>query len=345
MRLILAGFGTVGQAFAQLLLQKEKELAVAHGLVPRVVAVADSSGSESDGRGLDLAAVLRQKRKTGSLAPTGGAGAGRRPTTTAEVIEKVDADVLVETTPTNFKSGEPGLTHIRAAFISRKHVVTSNKGPVGVAFQALHELARHNQVQFRYSGAVGGGTPVLGFGKTCSLGDDITRVTGILNGTCNFILTTMEREGVEFDVALRRAQAEGYAERDPTLDVEGFDSAVKLTIIANHLGLNRATVGDVSVAGISGVTSAEVRRARDRGKALRLGATADGALSVAPVLLSREDPLCISGAYNAVKFDCRFSGPKVIVGKGAGGPETASSLLRDLIEVRAEVAAAGGSER
>jgi homoserine dehydrogenase len=338
LRLILVGFGTVGQAFADLLLVKERELATVYGLVPRVVAIVDSTGSAMDDRGLDLARALRQKRRTGAVLD-GKGGSPRVAGTTEGIIEKVDADVLVETTPTNFKNGQPGLRHLKAAFISKKSVVTSNKGPVGVAFQALHELARHNGVQFRYSGAVGGGTPILDFGKTCSVGDDITRVTGILNGTCNFILTTMERDGVEFGEALRRAQAEGYAERDPTLDVEGFDSAVKLTIIANHLRLNRATVRDVRVTGLSGVSLDQVRRAREEGKALRLVATADGALSVGPVLLSRDDPLCISGAFNAVKFDCKFSGPKVIVGKGAGGPETASSLLRDLIETRAEASA------
>jgi homoserine dehydrogenase len=345
LRLILAGFGTVGRAFAELLLLKENELAGEYGLVPRVVAIIDSKGSTTDDRGLDLAKALRQKEQAGTVvAIRGGSGAGVT-RTTDEVIETVEADVLVETTPTNFKNGQPGLGHLRAAFISRKHVVTSNKGPVGVAFQALHELARHNGVQFKYSGAVGGGTPILDFGRTCSIGDDITSVTGILNGTCNFILTRMEMEGVEFAEALERAQAEGYAEKDPFQDIEGFDSAVKLTIIANHLKLSRATLRDVRVSGISHITSADVRRARDDGRALRLVATADERLSVGPELLSRDDPLCVSGAYNAVKFDCRFSGPKVIVGKGAGGPETAASLLRDLIQIREEVGNRGESRR
>jgi homoserine dehydrogenase len=339
LRLILVGFGTVGQAFAELLLRKERDLGASYGLVPRVVAIVDSTGSTTEDRGLDIRKVIRKKRQSGTVA----AGGGSSGLTAEGVIREVDAEVLIETTPTNFKNGQPGLNHLRAAFISKKHVVTSNKGPVGAAFQALHELARHNGVQFRYSGAVGGGTPILDFGKTCSVGDDITKVTGILNGTCNFILTMMEREGVEFDAALRRAQEEGYAEKDPSLDVDGFDSAVKLVIIANHLRLNRATVSEVKVAGISGISLGDVLKARDAGNALRLVATADGNLSVGPTLLSRDDPLCVSGAYNAVKFDCTSSGPKVIIGKGAGGPETASSLLRDLIEIRATAATAGGS--
>ena len=150
MRLVLAGFGVVGQSFAELLSHKQKELASVYGLVPRVVAIVDSSGSVTDERGLDIAGVIRSKRRLGSVR---GRGEKR---TTAEIIRETEADVMVETTPTDFKTGEPGLGHMRAAFISKKSVITCNKGPLGVAFHALGELARHNSVQFRYSGAVEG---------------------------------------------------------------------------------------------------------------------------------------------------------------------------------------------
>jgi len=334
-RLVLAGFGVVGQSFAELLAHKQKELASTYGLVPRIVAIVDSTGSVTDERGLDVGKIVRSKRGRGSVRTSG------EKRTTAEIIRQTEADVMVETTPTDFRTGEPGLGHIRAAFISKKSVITCNKGPLGVAFHALGELARHNSVQFRYSGAVGGGTPILDFGRTCSTGDEITKVTGILNGTCNYILTKMEQDGLGFAEALVLAQKEGYAETDPSLDINGFDTAVKLVIIANHLGLSRDTVRDVAVKGIADISPGEVARAASKGRALRLLATAGEALSVAPALIARDDPLCISGPLNAVKFHCRYSGPKVIVGKGAGGPETASSLLRDLIEIRGSMA--GGS--
>jgi homoserine dehydrogenase len=328
MRIVLAGFGVVGQSFAQLLAEKERELAATYGLVPRVVSIIDSSGSVSDERGLDLRRAMRSKRKEGAVRTH------RESRTTAEIVRDTEADVMVETTPTNFETGQPGLGHIRAAFTTKKSVITCNKGPLGLAFHALVELARHNSVQFRYSGAVGGGTPILDFGRTCSIGDDITRVTGVLNGTCNFILTRMEQQRLTFGEALAVAQQEGYAEADPSLDVNGFDAAVKLAIIANHLNLSRKTAKDVAVAGIGGISPERLARAAANGRALRLLAVADGDLSVGPVEISRDDPLCVSGALNAVQFSCRYSGPKVIVGKGAGGPETASSLLRDLIEIR-----------
>ncbi len=330
MRLVLAGFGVVGRSFLQLLKERSPELAGTYGLVPRVVGILDSSGYVYDDKGLEASRILRQKAKTGRVGPPPDLSV-------KEIISRVEADALIETTPTNLTTGEPGLSYIRAAFVSKKHVVTCNKGPLGMAFQALQELARHNGVQFRYSGAVGGGTPILDFGKTCSTGDDVTKVTGILNGTCNFILTRMEQDRLEFERALALAQKEGYAEADPTLDVNGYDSAVKISIIANHLKISRATAREVMTKGIQAVSPAEVDRAVAKGRAIRLIATAEKDLRVEPVVIPRDDPICVSGPYNAVKFHCRNSGPKVIVGKGAGGPETASSILRDLIEIRASM--------
>ena len=335
MRLVLAGFGVVGQSFAELLARKERELAGAYGLVPRIVAIVDSSGSVTDEKGLDAMKIVRSKRRDGGLR------VGKEARTTAEIIAQTDAEVMVETTPTNFRTGEPGLGHIRAAFASKKSVITCNKGPLGIAFHALRELARHNSVQFRYSGAVGGGTPILDFGATCSVGDEITSVSGILNGTCNFILTKMEEDKLSFGKALKLAQSEGYAEADPSLDVNGYDTAVKLVIIANHLGISRKTVTDVRVDGIEQISAERLARAAAKGSAIRLLGIAGESLSVGPAEVPRSDPLCISGPLNAVKFECRYSGPKVIVGKGAGGPETASSLLRDLIEIRGSLSGGG----
>ena len=337
MRLVLAGFGVVGQSFARLLMAQEKELALTYGLVPQVVGIMDSSGWLFDEHGVDLKKALKSKKETGRVT----AKAPREEPTrkAADVIRDLEAEVLIEATPTNFKTGEPGFSHMKAAFESRKHVVTCNKGPLALAYYALHELARHNGVQLRFSGAVGGGTPILDFGKTCSMGDQLTGMRGILNGTCNYILTRMEGEGVSFDQALDGAQKAGYAEADPSLDIDGFDTAVKLVITANHLLLSKAGIKDVKITGIRGMSSREISKAKGAGKAVRLIASAspEKGLVVQPTVIDRAHPLCISGANNAVEFECRYSGPKVIIGKGAGGPETASSLLRDLLEIRGKI--------
>lgn len=337
MRLILAGFGVVGQSFARLLMAQESQLITAYGLVPQVVGIMDSSGWLVDEHGIDLRKALKSKKETGRVTTRAHrVEPSRRP---SETIRGLEAEVLIEATPTNFRTGEPGFSHMKAAFESRKHVVTCNKGPLALAYHALHELARHNGVQLRFSGAVGGGTPVLDFGKTCSMGDELIGIRGILNGTCNYILTRMEWEGLAFDEALEGAKKAGYAEADPSLDIDGYDSAVKLVITANHLLLSKAGIKDVKVKGIREVSSKDVLRAKKDGMAMRLiaSASSESGLTVEPTLIEREHPLCINGANNAVEFECEYSGPKVIIGKGAGGPETASSLLRDLLEIRGRI--------
>jgi homoserine dehydrogenase len=337
LRLVLAGFGIVGQSFARLLMAQEKELALTYGLVPQVVGIMDSSGWLLDEHGVDLKKTLKAKKETGKVAGRGRKEESSR--SAAEIIRDVEAEVLIEATPTNFKTGEPGFSHMKAAFESRKHVVTCNKGPLSIAYYALHELARHNGVQLRFSGAVGGGTPVLDFGKTCSMGDELIGIRGILNGTCNYILTRIEQQRVSFDEALEGAKKSGYAETDPSLDIDGYDSAVKLVITANHLQLSKAGMRDVKVSGIRGISSGEVLKVKKEGRAIRLIASVsqETGLVVEPTIIEREHPLCINGANNAVEFECRYSGPKVIIGKGAGGPETATSLLRDLLEIRGKI--------
>lgn len=134
MRIVLAGFGVVGRGFLQLIKEKEPRLAKEYGFVPRVVMVLDSTGCAADEKGLDPARLIAKKARTGAVGP-------KTKLTGREAVDQADADVLVEATPTSFRTGEPGLSHIRAAFRSKKHVVTCNKGPLGIAFQALRELA------------------------------------------------------------------------------------------------------------------------------------------------------------------------------------------------------------
>ncbi len=156
MRLVLAGFGVVGQSFARLLMAQEKDLALRYGLVSQVVGIMDSSGWLIDEHGIDLRRALRTKAAYGGIAK-GSKGGARA----SEVIRDIEAEVLIEATPTNFKTGEPGFSHMKAAFEGRKHVITCNKGPLALAYHALHELARHDGVQLRFSGAVGGGPRYL----------------------------------------------------------------------------------------------------------------------------------------------------------------------------------------
>src|SRR5881628_4210616 len=135
----------------------------------------------------------------------------------------MDAETVIELTPTNIIDGEPGKSHIITAMKSGKNVITVNKGPLALEFPSLMELAEYNRIAFRFSGTVGGGTPILEFAKRCLKGDRIASFKGILNGTTNYILSKMG-EGLTYEMALLDAAKKGYAESNPSLDVDGFDA-------------------------------------------------------------------------------------------------------------------------
>jgi homoserine dehydrogenase len=335
MRIVLVGFGIVGQAFARILLEQREPLRSKYGLHPQLVAIVDKGGAIVDPRGIDIQKALELKRNRGTVAFHETLGI---PGIDAlRILKEVDADLLIEATPTNIKDGEPGLSHIQTALKLRRHVITTNKGPLALALPALKELADYNKVQLRFSGTVGAGTPILDFAKKCLIGDRILAVQGILNGTTNYILTRMAEGGMDFESCLREAQASGYAEADPSMDVDGYDAACKLVIIANYVLGIRATLKDVSIEGIRHITPEDIERAKKGGKVLKLIASIDGDLKVKPMEIPRTSPLCVGGTLNAVTFKTQYSGDQTIIGKGAGGPETAEAILRDLLNIKEEL--------
>ncbi|MFQ6134475.1 MAG: homoserine dehydrogenase [Nitrososphaerales archaeon] len=335
MRLIIVGYGVVAQSLTEILTVRKQELLERHGMHPRVVAIVDRGGSAVNTKGLDLDDVRSIKKERGTVAATPEYGSPR--TSAMDIIDQVDAEVVVEATPTNLETGEPGMSHIEAALKGGKHVATVNKGPLALALPALMEMATYNGVYLRFSGTVGGGTPILDFGRKCLTSDRLLSIEGILNGTTNFMLTEMDRYGLTFEEALRSAQEKGYAEADPSLDVDGLDSAAKLTIMANWLTGKEVTLKDVSVRGIRDVEPKDLKDAAGRGCAIKLIGRIDEELKVAPAEIERDDPICIGGTLNAVRFHSEFAGEEIIIGKGAGGPETASAVLRDLLDIRERI--------
>jgi homoserine dehydrogenase len=217
---------------------------------------------------------------------------------------------------------------------SRKNVITVNKGPLALEFPSLMELAEYNRIAFKFSGTVGGGTPILEFAKRCLNGDRIISFEGILNGTTNYILSKMY-EGLNFSEALQNASEKGYAEKDPTLDIDGYDAVAKLVIASNFVMNMKSTMKDVRREGIRDVKSSQVLNERKKGNAIKLIASCDGKnMVVKPKPVSMKDPICVDGILNAITFTCQHSGQQTIIGKGAGGMETASAILRDLIDIR-----------
>jgi homoserine dehydrogenase len=329
MRIIVCGMGVVGQSFLRLLISNSKLLYKNYGIKPRVVACIDSKGIAHSQTGLDLERVLNVKEKYGEVGKY-----SESIFNTDNYIENIDAEVLLELTPTNLTTAEPGLSHIISGLRTKKNVITVNKGPLALSFSSLVELSEYNNVMLRFSGTVGGGTPVLDFAKHCLKGDRITSFTGILNGTTNYILTKMAN-GLHFSEALQDAKEKGYAETNPILDIDGDDAAAKLVIMANWIMGYKVTLKDVDKTGITNIAQEEIVNATREGKSLKLIATCDKEqLFVRPIPISKDDPICVNGTLNAVTFQSEHSGAQTIIGKGAGGMETASSVLRDLIEIK-----------
>jgi homoserine dehydrogenase len=335
MRIILVGYGVVGQGLTRILLSRRSETVRDYGLNPKIVAIVDKGGAAVNPKGLDFERMLTVKKKGTVAADPQFGRPGMSP---LNVIESVEAEVVVEATSTNVKNGEPGLSHIKTAFKTGKHVVTTNKGPLALALPALTELANYNKVFLRFSGTVGGGTPVLEFAKKCLAGDKIVAVRGILNGTTNYILTEMAEKHISFQEALDSAQKLGYAETDPSMDVDGLDAACKVVIMANWIMNKKLTLKDVEVQGIRGVTPRALEAAAEKGNTVKLIGAINKGASVAPTEISRRDPLCVSGVLNAVTFVSEFAGEETIIGKGAGAMETASAVLRDLLDIRHNLA-------
>jgi homoserine dehydrogenase len=335
-RLAFVGFGKVAQGLTELLVRKHDQLKRDYGFDYRIVAVADTvKESVMDDRGLDPETLLRLAKTYGSLRnyPRGSKGLS-----SIETIRKANADVLVETTWTNLTDGEPGLTHIKTALTEDLHVVTTNKGPIALAYNELASLAERRQRQLRFEGTVLSGTPVISLATETLAGSTINSIRGILNSTTNYALSEMEG-GQSYEEALRTAQERGYAEADLSGDVEGWDAAAKITILANATMKGKLRLGEVRREGIVGITASEVRDAISAGKRIKLVASAyvqDGkiAAQVTCEKLPDTDPLSrVAGVMNAVIISTDVQPDIVIVGPGAGADSAGYALLTDLLAI------------
>ncbi|MCP4664464.1 MAG: homoserine dehydrogenase [bacterium] len=337
LKIAMIGFGGVGQGLAEILLDKEKELAKREGPAFRVVAISDlHKGSLANPEGIDLGQAVRTVKRGGSLDTMEGGKHGWDALTT---IRESGAEVMVEATYTDLKTGEPAMGYVREALERGMHVVTTNKGPVALGARRLLELAASKGRRFLFEGTVLSGTPVLSLARKNLAGCTIRSVMGILNGTTNFILTEMEK-GKSYDEALAQAQALGYAEAEPDADVEGWDALGKLVILSNLVFDADITPSDVVREGISRITRHHLEEAQRAGRRFKLIARAvkdkKGSIEAAvrPVSLRLDDPLAsVAGVTNAVMFDTDLLGPVTVIGAGAGRIATGFAALADLLEI------------
>ena len=235
---------------------------------------------------------------------------------------------------------EPARTLILQALANKKSVVTANKALLAKHAAELFEVADKNGVDLYYEAAVAGAIPILRPMRESLVGDHVQRVMGIVNGTTNYILTKMDESGAPFESALKEAQALGFAEADPTADVEGFDAAAKAAILASLAFHTRVTDSDVYREGISKISATDVAVAKSLDLIIKLLAIADlndrGEISVRvhPTLISRNHPLAaVRESFNAVFVEAESAGELMFYGRGAGGAPTASAVLGDLVAV------------
>ena len=254
-----------------------------------------------------------------------------------DVVEKAEYDILVEVTPTDVRTAEPALSHIRGALQRSKHVVTSNKGPIALDYPGLRALAEANGVLLKYEATVCGAIPLIHAMQEGLAGNTITRICGVLNGTCNYILTRMAAEGLTYEQALAEARDLGYAEADPTYDVEGIDAGIKLVILANTVLNKETTLDVVERTGITLLSPEALQLAEDQDCTIRLIGEIipeAGVLRVSPRIVAKVHPLVVEGTLNAVTVEADLAGDLTFIGRGAGSTETASAVIGDLLYIQ-----------
>jgi len=315
LRVALLGCGVVGSEVFRLLAEQAGDLRARAGAPFEVAGVAVRDPARPRG-----AAV-----KGSPLLTTDAMGLATRP----------DVDIVIEL----MGGVEPARSLLLAAMQAGKSVITANKELLARDSAALHEVAREHGTDLYYEGSVAGAIPLLRPLRESLAGDAVRRVLGIVNGTTNYILDKMDSSGADFGAALAEAQALGYAEADPTADVEGFDAAAKAAILAGLAFHTRVTAADVHREGIGAVTAADIASAQALGcvvKLLAICERCDGGISarVHPAMIPRVHPLAaVREAYNAVFVEAESAGRLMFYGAGAGGGPTASAVLGDLVAV------------
>ena len=314
LKVALLGCGTVGSEVYRLLTQQSDDLAARIGARLEVAGVAVRRPGRARAVKIDPALLTADSM---------------------DLVTRPDVDIVIEV----IGGIEPVRSVLLAAMKSGKSVVSANKALLAEDGATLHEAARENGTDLYYEAAVAGAIPLLRPLRESLAGDEVHRVLGIVNGTTNYILDRMDTSGAGFADALEEAQALGYAEPDPTADIEGFDAAAKAAILAGLAFHTGVTAADVYREGITGVTAADIASARELGHVVKMLAICerrDGGVSVRahPAMIPRSHPLAgVREAYNAVFVEAEAAGRLMFYGAGAGGVPTASAVLGDAVAV------------
>ncbi len=336
-RLSIIGFGVVGQGLAELVASKQELLRQQFDLDVRLVSVANGRhGFIYRESGLDIPLLLELATRRRLLTEHPGISHWAQP---LDGLLATGADVLAEATGTNLHDAEPGMSHIRGALTHGIHVITANKGPVALAAHELMALAKQRNLQLRMESTVMAGTPVISTLREGVAGATVKSIRGILNGTTNYIFSAMVG-GRDYADVLAEAQAQGYAEADPTADVEGYDAVAKVLILAALVFGQALKPDQVVRQGITHITKDQMLQALKAGQRIKLISSLffneDQQLQarVEPIALPEQDILAqVEGVMNALTFQTDTLSQVTIVGPGAGRLQTGQGLLADLIAV------------
>ncbi len=311
MKIAIMGYGTIGSGVEEVLRVNQEVIARRAGEpveVKYVLDLRDFPGSPIEDR------LIRDYRV---------------------ILEDPEVGVVVET----MGGVEPAYTFVRAMLEAGKQVATSNKNLVAARGAELIRIAREHNVNFEFEASVGGGIPIIRPLKACLTAEVIEEISGILNGTTNYMLSRMTDEGADFDAVLKDAQDRGYAEKDPTADIEGYDPCRKIAILTSMVCGKQVDYEDIHTEGITHITATDIRYAKAKNRSIKLLAMSrrEGdrySCMVAPFLLPAEHPLCVvNDVFNAVFVHGNMLGDAMFYGSGAGKLPTASAVVADVINM------------
>ena len=326
-RIFLIGKGTVGTSFLNLLRERIDRFKHNHNVDVRLIGLFEFDGALIQEEGLDIGKILKKGKKFRELS------SWLQNANPIDFLLKLKPNACIDTTPTNPETGEPAMSHLFKCIELNIDFITSSKGPFYLKYKEIKELALEKNSYVRYEATVASGVPALAI-KQSLMGTDILTIRAILNGTSNYILSRMTAENISFSIALKEAQELGYAEADPTLDIEGLDAAGKLVILANEIMGWESSIKDVNIKGITKITPQAIELAKSDGYVIKhLAIAEEGRLLVEPRLIEKDSPLNISGTLNVIELTTKDAGPIILIGRGAGGFEAASALMNDLYNV------------
>ena len=315
MKVAIMGYGTIGSGVAEVLEVNKDVIAKRVGEPLELKYVLDLRDFEGD----PIADKIVHDYKT--------------------IVDDPEVDIVVET----MGGVEPAYTFVKAMLEAGKNVATSNKALVADKGADLIATAKANNVNFMFEASVGGGIPIIRAIQECLTGDVVEEIAGIVNGTTNYMMTEMSEKGSDFDDVLKDAQAKGYAEKDPTADIEGHDACRKIAILTSLVAGRHVDYNDIPTEGISHITATDIKYAKAMGRAIKLLATSKEVgdtyvARVAPFLLDLSHPLYnVNGVFNAVFVHGNMLGDGMFYGSGAGKLPTASAVVGDVVRMAKHV--------